>query len=372
MQTEKIKVSVFVGTRPESIKLFPIIRELRARPKRFTLRVIATSQHRDMLRQMLTFFDVTADVDFQLMQPGQTLASTTAKALYAMERELTEFRPDIALVQGDTTTALSCALAAYYQNVAVGHVEAGIRSGNPNYPFPEEANRQIISRISLLHFAPTVGAKENLLKEGISQERIFVTGNTVVDSLRYVLSQQMQMSESLQSIIKNSKKLILVTLHRREIHGAQLRSLCKGIRAAARSLQSYTFIVPVHPNPVVQGTMCETLSEVTNIKLTEPQDYFSFVQLMSAASLIVTDSGGIQEEAPYLGKMVLVVRNETDRPESIALGLAKLVGTDGANLADEIQAAAKVSTIISTPTSGHPFGDGRSARTIADILEAHL
>jgi UDP-N-acetylglucosamine 2-epimerase (non-hydrolysing) len=163
-----------------------------------------------------------------------------------------------------------------------------------------------------------------------------------------------------------------VTLHRREIHGAQLRSLCEGIRAAARSLQSYTFIVPVHPNPVVQGTMREALSEAANIKLTEPQDYFSFVRLMSAASLIVTDSGGVQEEAPYLGKMVLVVRNETDRPESIALGLAKLVGTDGANLADEIQAAVKVSPGISKPASGQPFGDGRSAKTIADLLEAHL
>jgi UDP-N-acetylglucosamine 2-epimerase (non-hydrolysing) len=327
------KISVIFGTRPEAIKLLPLVLEAGSDP-RFDCRVCVTAQHRELLDEALQGFGVTADRDLDLMQPGQSLGDLTARAVTALDKYLAQHRPDLVLVQGDTTTSFCAALAAFYQKIPVGHIEAGLRTWNQDSPWPEEANRVLISRLAGLHFAPTELGRNNLLQEGIPPEKILVTGNTVVDAQQIAMRRIGNRPVPIQGLPKNMMEnvngnLILVTAHRREGFGGHLRSICRAIAEIADRYPLYQFVYPVHPNPNVQETAGEILgaNRHSNVHLVEPMGYLPFVYLMSRSKLLLTDSGGIQEEAPYLGKPVLVMRDATERPEAIENGNARLIGT---------------------------------------------
>ena len=328
-------LSVF-GTRPEAIKMAPVVLALAADP-RFESRVCVTAQHRQMLDQVLTLFGITPDRDLDVMQPGQDLFDVTSRVLLAMRDVLREERPDLVLVQGDTTTCFATALAAFYENVPVGHVEAGLRTGNLRAPFPEEGNRAMVSRIATLHFAPTEWSRQNLLREGIPDAAIHVTGNTVIDALLMVRDKVLAADPSrwraqfgadlFGRITDPARRMILVTGHRRENFGQGFVDLCTAIRDLARAHPDWDFVYPVHLNPNVQKPVLEILGGLPNVALIAPQDYEPFVWLMVQCDLILTDSGGIQEEAPSLGKPVLVMRETTERPEAVEAGVVRLVGT---------------------------------------------
>jgi UDP-N-acetylglucosamine 2-epimerase (non-hydrolysing) len=367
-----IKVLLVFGTRPEAIKLSPVLLHLRRRPDEFRAKCCVTAQHRQMLDQVLQAFAVEPDYDLDLMQPGQTLAQSSAHILSALEGVLTAERPDIVLVQGDTTTTFCGALAAFYSRIPVGHVEAGLRTGDLTQPFPEELNRVLTTRLSSLHFAPTQGAAGNLLRDHVAADRIVVTGNTGIDAV-------LQVSEKLRlgvlprrdwPALDPSRRLLLVTAHRRESHGAPLQAICEALVLLARR-GDVQIVYPVHRNPKVLGPVEQLLGNEPGILLCDPLDYVAFVDLMQRAYLLVTDSGGIQEEGPSLGKPVLVMREKTERPEAVEAGTVKLVGTDAARIVHETELLLDNRTEFERMSRAHnPYGDGHASERIGDALAA--
>jgi UDP-N-acetylglucosamine 2-epimerase (non-hydrolysing) len=366
-----IKVMTIVGTRPEAIKMAPVIRALQRCPDRVRARVCATGQHREMLDQVLDLFGIVPDIDLDLMQPGQTLSQVAARVLTALDPVLAAERPDWVLVQGDTTTVMAAAICAHHNRARVGHVEAGLRSHDRRNPFPEEMNRVLADHVSDLHFAPTVQARHNLLREGIDAAQVWVTGNPVIDALLWVAKQPWEArpgGPELAALGDDPRPLLLVTAHRRENHGAPLQGICTALRILARR-GDVRIVYPVHLNPRVWEPVHEVLDDVSNVTLLPPVDYRALVWLLERCTLVLTDSGGIQEEAPALGKPVLVLRETTERPEGVEAGTARVVGTD----ADEI--VAQVVRLLDDPDAyaamacaANPYGDGRAAERIVDVL----
>ncbi len=369
-----MKILSIFGTRPEAIKMAPIVRALNKHAD-FTSIICVTAQHRQMLDQVLKLFEITPDYDLNIMSPGQDLFDVTSKALLGLRDVIRKEKPDRVLVQGDTTTCFAGALAAFYENVKIGHIEAGLRTGNLRAPFPEEANRAMVSRIADLHFAPTEGSKSNLLQEGIQEQAIIVTGNTVIDALLWVRDKvtsypdsiwQELFGESLLNTITDKKrKLILITGHRRENFGQGFENLCRAIKELATKHPDWDFIYPVHLNPNVQKPVNEILSDLNNAHLIPPLDYAPFVWLMDQSDLILTDSGGVQEEAPSLGKPVLVMREVTERPEAVDAGTVKLVGTDKCVIVANVEDVLTSDSVYQAMSRAHnPYGDGLSVQRI--------
>ncbi|MFQ5778602.1 MAG: non-hydrolyzing UDP-N-acetylglucosamine 2-epimerase [Terriglobia bacterium] len=368
-----VKVLSVFGTRPEAIKLAPVIRALRARPEDFTCRLCVTSQHRELLQPALKLFALQPDYDLAVMQADQSLSSLTARVLTGLEPVLAREQPDWVLVQGDTTTTLAASLAAFYARIPVAHVEAGLRSRDPWQPYPEEINRCLTDALASLHFAPTDGARDNLLAEGIPEARIRVTGNTIIDAVQEVAARPYDRTRSpLSGLPLDGRRVVLVTAHRRENFGPPLRHLCQAIeRLATLHPDTLHVVFPVHLNPNVQQPVQRALGGCPNISLLAPLDYESFVHLMKRTTLILTDSGGLQEEAPALGVPTLVLRNVTERPEGVAAGSARVVGTEP----EAVVAAA--TRLLSDPQdyaqmarSRHPYGDGHAGeRIVAALLE---
>ena len=370
------KISVVFGTRPEVIKLAPIILAMKT-DYRFECRVCATAQQRELLDQVMPVFGILPDIDLNLMQDNQTLSGLTARAMETLDSYYRSEKPDLVLVQGDTTTVLCAALAAFYNHIPVGHVEAGLRTGDMGSPWPEEANRVLTSRLAALHFAPTSMSRENLVREGIDQERIFVTGNTVIDSLFFAVNKIKSYPPAIPGLDSaimapsNSSPLVLITGHRRDNFGKGFESICRAVTELANLFPEVQFVYPVHLNPNVRGPVTRLLgnSEGNNIHLIDPLPYLSFVALMNRASLILTDSGGIQEEAPSLGKPVLVMRESTERPEAISAGTARLVGADYNKIISETSNLLTNREAYEKMAKAHnPFGDGQAAHHILDIL----
>ncbi len=362
MRSKKIKLLFVLGTRPEALKLAPVILKARS-DKRFQPVVCLTAQHRQMVDQVMHFFKIKPDYDLDLMQKDQTLLSLTQRLLPEIQKVIHEVRPDLLLVQGDTTTAFGVALQAFYEKVSVGHVEAGLRSFDKYQPFPEEINRVLISHLGDFHFAPTSEARHNLLKEGVQAARVFVTGNTVVDALQ--TTRHMLGSKSTQ----NKKKLVLVTAHRRESFGAPLREICKALKDIVKLGPEIEIIYPVHLNPKVQKIVFQELRGQKQIKLIDPLSYPDFVRLMDQAYLILTDSGGVQEEAPTFKKPVLVMREVTERPDGITLGVARLVGTSRKKIYQEAKRLlTDPKAYRSMIKNKNPYGDGKASERILDII----
>jgi len=365
-----MRILFVFGTRPEAIKLSPLIHYLRAQPEHFQVKVCVTAQHRGMLDQVLQAFGITPEIDLDLMQPGQTLSGLTARILLAIEPVLTEDRPDLVIVQGDTTTTLAGALAAFYHHIDVAHVEAGLRTGDLQQPFPEELNRVLTTRITSWHFAPTDGAAGALLGEGVARERIFVTGNTGIDAVLYVRDalDRGDLQAAPWPWIDGGKQLILVTSHRRENFGPGFeRAMHALLKLASRG--DVQIVYPVHRNPHVQGPAHQILAGMKNVVLLEPLPYVPFVDLMRRSKLIITDSGGIQEEAPSLGKPVLVLREKTERPEAVQAGTVKLVGTDERLIVAEATRLLDDEAEYTRMTRVHnPYGDGHACQRIAAAL----
>ncbi|MBL8056559.1 MAG: UDP-N-acetylglucosamine 2-epimerase (non-hydrolyzing) [Anaerolineales bacterium] len=365
-----VKVMPIFGTRPEAIKLAPVIKELERRPDEFELVITVTAQHRQMLDQVLRLFDITPDHDLDVMRPEQTVFEVTSRVLLGLEPVLRREQPDVVLVQGDTTTVMAAALAAYYLKIPVAHVEAGLRSFDKFQPFPEEINRRLVSHIGDWHFPPTEGARQNLLREGLPDARIVVTGNTVIDALLATVRADYRFEHPVLSQLDFAgRRVILATTHRRENWGGPLREICHAIRAIVEGHADVDVIYAVHLNPQVQRVVRAELGDMPRVHLLEPLDYEPFVQLMSRCHLILTDSGGIQEEAPSLGKPVLVLRNVTERPEGAEAGTLKLVGTERDVIVREAE------RLLSDPAeyrrmagASNPYGDGQASRRIADVL----
>jgi UDP-N-acetylglucosamine 2-epimerase (non-hydrolysing) len=359
-----LKVLFVFGTRPEAIKLAPVVRCLKD-DVRFEARVAVTAQHREMLDQVLQAFSIAPDYDLNVMQPGQTLAQSASRILAALEPVLDEERPDCVIVQGDTTTTFCGALAAFYKTIPVAHVEAGLRTGDMRQPFPEEMNRVLTSRLATLHFAATEGAAANLRREGVDEENIFVTGNTGIDAVLAV-------RDSLPAVEAAGKKVILVTAHRRESFGPGFVNICRALRRLAER-GDVEIVYPVHPNPKVREVVHAELREVANIRLIEPLEYVAFVDQMRRAHILLTDSGGVQEEGPSLAKPVLVMREKTERPEAVEAGTALLVGTD------EERIVAETARLLDDPEEyarrariHNPYGDGHASARIRDALINHF
>lgn len=359
------------GTRPEAIKLCPVILYMRSRPAEFDVRVAVTGQHRDMLDPILQTFSVAPDYDLDLMQRGQTLAASTARMLAALEPVLSDARADMVFVQGDTTSTLAGALSAFYARIPVAHVEAGLRTGDAAEPFPEEMNRVITTRLATLHFAATRAAGENLLAEGVKAESIAVTGNPGIDAVHFVRSQlETGALEGCQlGFLDPSRKLIVVTAHRRESFGAGLEAICRALETLGRR-GDVQIVWPVHRNPNVSGPAHAMLSGFPSIHLIEPLPYVPFVDLMLRADVLVTDSGGIQEEAPSLRKPAIVMRAKTERVEGVESGAVKLVGTDESRIVSEVAALLDSPDAAAADVSGNPYGDGKASARIAEATLA--
>jgi UDP-N-acetylglucosamine 2-epimerase (non-hydrolysing) len=362
-------LSVF-GTRPEAIKMAPVIRELGRHSDQIESVLCSTGQHREMLRQVLSIFGITPDIDLDLMEPGQTPTQVASRVISALEPVLKRYQPDWILVQGDTTTVMATAIAAHYGRIRVGHVEAGLRTGDRWQPFPEEMNRVITDHMSDLCFAPTSGARRNLLCEGINDGIIRVTGNTVVDALMEAVTLPWQPGPELEAALSPGARLILVTAHRRESFGAPLERICEAIREIALLGGDRVCIVyPVHPNPNVTEPVNQVLRQVLNITLIPPTDYITLVNLMKRSAVILTDSGGIQEEAPTLGIPVLVLRDSTERPEAVEAGAARIVGTGTRTIVEETFRLLDDPTAhASMARAGNPYGDGHASERIAAAL----
>lgn len=370
-----MKLLIVFGTRPEAIKMAPLVKELQASPK-LEVKVCVTAQHRQMLDQVLQLFEITPDFDLDIMRPGQSLTQLTCSILQGMEGVFALYKPDWALVHGDTSTTMATSLAAYYQQVGVAHIEAGLRTQNLYSPWPEEANRQITGRLAGLHFAPTEQARINLLQEGVMPSTIHVTGNTVIDALLSV-SQRLDADTALAaslakqfSFLDTSKRMVLVTGHRRENFGGGFEAMCQAIRTIATE-PGVQVVYPVHLNPNVQQPVRRILNGVDNVHLVEPQDYLPFVYLMKRSHIILTDSGGVQEEAPSLGKPVLVMRDTTERPEAVAAGTVKLVGTDREKIVKECLHLLNNAAAYQQMTFAHnPYGDGLACSRIRHAFES--
>lgn len=368
------------GTRPEAIKMAPVVLGLQQAEDIESL-VCVTAQHREMLDQVLKLFEITPDYDLNIMKPGQDLYDITVNALLGIRDVLRKCKPDLVLVHGDTTTCFAAALAAFYEQIKVGHVEAGLRTGNMLAPFPEEANRSMVGRLSSYHFAPTELAKQNLLNENVNETSITVTGNTVIDALLIVRNKVNQIPDGhwekqfgvslFDRIVDKERKLILITGHRRENFGQGFVDLCGAIKTLADNHQDWDLIYPVHLNPNVQKPVNVILGETENVFLIAPQDYAPFVWLMDKCDLILTDSGGIQEEGPSLGKPVLVMRNVTERPEAIDAGTVKLVGTDKETIIDNVEKVLRNTNEYQTMSKSHnPYGDGRAVVRIINQIKS--
>ncbi|MCE8025739.1 non-hydrolyzing UDP-N-acetylglucosamine 2-epimerase [Billgrantia aerodenitrificans] len=366
------------GTRPEAIKMSPLSLALQADP-RFDTRVCVTGQHREMLDQVLALFELIPDYDLSIMRPGQDLTDVTAAILQGMKGVLSDWRPDVVLVHGDTATTFAVTLAAYYQQIPVAHVEAGLRTGNLYSPWPEEANRKLTGALAAWHFAPTERSRRNLLEEGAKPDSILVTGNTVVDALLDVV-EKLETTPALQArfqdqfaFLDDARRMILVTGHRRESFGGGFERICQALRITASRHPDVQVVYPVHLNPQVQEPVNRLLADIDNIHLIEPLDYLPFVYLMNRAHLIITDSGGIQEEAPSLGKPVLVMRDTTERPEAVEAGTVKLVGTDVATITRELDTLLSDDTAYQAMSRAHnPYGDGQACARILDHLAESL
>lgn len=370
----KKKILTVFGTRPEAIKMAPLVRALDS-DKRFEAKCCVTAQHREMLDQVIELFDLSPDYDLDLMKSGQSLNDVTARILQELKSVLQDFKPDVVLVHGDTATTFAASLAAYYEQISVGHVEAGLRTGDIFSPWPEEANRQLTSVLAKYHFAPTETSKVNLLKENIALDNITITGNTVIDSLLTVhekIEQDPELKKQLGQLfpmLDGNKKLILVTGHRRESFGGGFERICSALVRVAKENADVQILYPVHLNPNVREPVNRILSGVDNIFLIEPQQYLPFIYLMSRSHVILTDSGGIQEEAPSLGKPVLVMRDTTERPEAVAAGTVKLVGTDTNRIVKELNILLEDNDTYQTMSFAHnPYGDGLACQRILDVL----
>ncbi len=361
------RILLIFGTRPEAIKMAPLVKALKGR-REIETAVCVTAQHREMLDQILTWFHITPDYDLNLMRPDQTLPGLTAGALESITATLETAKPDIVLVQGDTTTAMASAMAAFYQRIAVGHVEAGLRTRDLYNPFPEEVNRHLISVMATYNFAPTETAQRALLQEGVDARAIYLTGNTVIDALQWTVAQPYSLDLSIP-LDQPGERLILITGHRRESFGPAFESICVALREIARRNPETRLIYPVHLNPNVQEPVYRILDGLERIHLVEPMPYPAFAHLMARAWFIISDSGGVQEEAPALGKPVLVMRQTTERPEAIEAGTAKLVGTDTETILREAERLLHDQDAYDAMTHAHsPFGDGHAAEKIAEIL----
>jgi len=367
----RLKVAVVFGTRPEVIKLAPVIRELKRRKNKFNTTILSTAQHREMLDQLLNSFDIVPDRDMNIMKPRQSLAEITVNAISGLNTYFRENKPDLLLIQGDTTTVFSAAVAAFYHKVAVGHVEAGLRSYDLENPYPEEMNRVLTSHITRFHFAPTAGAKQNLLKENIPEKHIHVTGNTVIDSLFMALNHpENRLPDEIRETWKGPQ--ILMTAHRRENLGEALQNICQALVTLVNKYPQLQIIYPVHLNPAVRDIVYPELKGNNRIILLDPLDYHTFVQVMAKCSFILTDSGGIQEEAPSLKKPVLIMRNVTERPEAEEAGTARIIGTYRNRIISEVSRLLDDQDAFQAMISSrNPYGDGRAAIRIADVLEEY-
>lgn len=380
------KVMLVFGTRPEAIKMAPLIKEFQKYPNEFLTVICVTGQHREMLDQVLNIFEIVPDYDLNIMKQEQDLYDVTAKVLTGIRDVLKEAEPDVVFVHGDTTTSMATALATFYQQIPVGHVEAGLRTHNIYSPWPEEMNRQLTGRIATYHFSPTLLSKQNLLNEGIGEDNIVVTGNTVIDAL-YMVVEKIKTDKKLKSELElalnkagynvnrlqNEKKMVLVTGHRRENFGNGFISMCHAIRALREKYLEVDFVYPMHLNPNVRSAIHEVfgdnLSGLSNMFFIEPLEYLSFVCLMEKATVVLTDSGGIQEEAPALGKPVLVMRNTTERPEALEAGTAKLVGTNYDRIVNEVSALLDNRDYYDQRSQAvNPYGDGFACRRIVEVL----
>ncbi|WP_033171527.1 non-hydrolyzing UDP-N-acetylglucosamine 2-epimerase [Selenomonas sp. ND2010] len=373
MDKKKIKVMTVFGTRPEAIKMAPIVLELQKHSDKITPVVAVTAQHREMLDQVLNLFSITPDHDLDIMAQGQTLFDITTKAMKGLDQVMTEEKPDIVLVHGDTTTTFAGALAAYYHQIPVGHVEAGLRTHNKYSPFPEEMNRKLTGCISDLNFAPTETSEANLLAENVPAESIFVTGNTVIDALHHTVRDDYEFDdEMLRHIDFTNKRIILVTTHRRENLGEPMRHVYKALRQLTEEFDDVEIVFPVHKNPKVREVVREELGGLSKVHLIDPLDYEPFANLMSRAHLILTDSGGVQEEAPALGKPVLVLRDTTERPEAVAAGTVKLIGTDRERVYQEAKLLLTDEEEYGRMAeSVNPYGDGKASERIIQAILYH-
>ena len=368
------KIAVIFGTRPDTIKMAPIILELQKDPKLFHVLSIATAQHRHMLDQVLQVFDIKPAYDLNIMRPKQTLATLTKNIIVSLDEILVLEKPDMVLVQGDTTTTFVGSLAAFYRQIPVGHVEAGLRTNDKANPFPEEINRRLTSCIADLHFAPTATAKKALLKEHVNPASIFVTGNSVIDALKYSVQKKHTFRQkNLSRIAEGKNRIVLITMHRRENWGAPMRSAAQAVRRLAMRYPDAYFIFPVHLNPVVREAVYPILEPVRNVLLIEPLDYLDFINLMARSYLIITDSGGVQEEGPALGKPILVLRKVTERPEAVRFGTVKLVGLNEKRIVEEasrLMDDPKAYRVMSGAVN--PYGDGRSAERTVGIIKNYF
>nr|WP_306287923.1 UDP-N-acetylglucosamine 2-epimerase (non-hydrolyzing) [Pseudoalteromonas sp. WY3] len=373
-----IKVLSIFGTRPEAIKMAPLVKALNE-AEGIDAKVCVTAQHREMLDQVLDLFEIVPEYDLNIMKPGQSLYDVTTNILLGLKPILEEFKPDLVLVHGDTSTTLSASLAAFYQQIPVGHVEAGLRTGNLSSPWPEEGNRKLTGAITKLHFAPTQTSQQNLLNEAVSADDIVITGNTVIDALLQVVD-KVKTDTALISTLKakfpeldETKKLILVTGHRRESFGGGFERICEALVEIATAHPDTQILYPMHLNPNVREPVNRILKNVDNVHLIEPQDYLPFVYLMNQAHIIVTDSGGVQEEAPSLGKPVLVMRDTTERPEAVEAGTVKLVGTDKARIVNEVNNLLTNDQEYQSMSRAHnPYGDGKACERIISKIKQHF
>lgn len=367
----KTKIAIIFGTRPETIKMFPIISEINKYPHLLNCRIIVSGQHREMLDQMLEIFQITPDYDLNIMEQGQSLSSITKNSLLGIEKILKKERPSMVLVQGDTTTTFTGALAAFYQKIKIGHIEAGLRTNNKYYPFPEEINRHLTSVLVDLHFAPTKQSSKNLISEGVKREDVFISGNTVIDSLFLMIKENYIFREPL---LKNKKifekNIILVTMHRRENWGEPLRKTCRAINKIIGEYPDVSVIFPLHKNPEIRRNVKEILQNKKDILLLDTLDYDDMINLMSKSFILLTDSGGIQEEGPSLGKPVLVLRDETERPEAVEAGVVKMIGTNEERVYREVVILLDSKDKYREMSKNiNPYGDGRaSERIVKKIL----
>nr|WP_315156029.1 UDP-N-acetylglucosamine 2-epimerase (non-hydrolyzing) [uncultured Flavobacterium sp.] len=369
-----IKNLIVFGTRPEAIKMAPLVKEFKKYTELFDTRVCVTAQHREMLDQVLDFFEIIPDYDLDLMKPNQNLYSLTSDIILGLKSLLEDFRPDYVYVHGDTTTTMATSIAAFYSGAKVCHVEAGLRTHNKLSPFPEEINRQITGRIADVHFAPTLTSKNNLLQENVAESTVVITGNTVIDALLESAYRVQEIKNEEIDFLKNeidfSKRIILVTGHRRENHGDGFINICAALKEIALENPNVQIIYPVHLNPNVQGPVYELLGDVTNIKLINPLAYPAFVWLMNQSTLIITDSGGVQEEAPSLGKPVLVMRDTTERPEAVEAGTVILVGTDKKRIIEECNSLLNNQEQYEQMSALHnPYGDGKACERIVNYIK---
>ncbi len=374
--SKRLKAMIVFGTRPEAIKVAPVLQEFERRKDSFEAVICTTGQHREMLEQMLEVFELHPHHNLSVMRPGQSLTQVTSEVLNGLDSILQEQRPDVVLVQGDTTTAFAASLAAFYHRIPVGHIEAGLRTDNKYSPFPEEINRRLATHIAEFHFPPTETARANLLREGIAEDKIVVTGNTVVDALLYIRARLARdpkpiLDAGLTAL--NGHRLVVVTAHRRESFGGPLLQICQALRTLAERRPDICIVYPVHLNPNVAGPVHKLLSKMENVKLLAPLDYLSFVALMDRASILLTDSGGIQEEGPCLGKPVLVMREVSERAEAIEAGTARLVGTDPDLIVSSVETLLDDPAVYQQMTNRRDlFGDGHASGRIADFLLQQL